>query len=210
MGRLGYYRRARQLHQAARRIVADHDGYFPRDLRSVRRLPGIGRYTAGAILSIAFDRGSRFGGQHRAALQPAAGLRRPARRRPARSCLGGGRGVLPSRYRPFQPGPDGTGRPGLPPAGRGAKCARRRGCVALGLPGGKTRSPVPNRGRNLKLFPRWQCSSAAGRGYMVPARAPDPVARGPSLGRIVDFPALPFRVGMQPRSAASWWTTCGG
>jgi len=52
---LGYYRRARQLHQAARVIVEEHGGRFPRDAESVRRLPGIGRYTAGAILSIAFD-----------------------------------------------------------------------------------------------------------------------------------------------------------
>jgi A/G-specific adenine glycosylase len=52
---LGYYRRARQLHQAARLIVARHGGEFPRDPEAVRRLPGIGRYTAGAILSIAFD-----------------------------------------------------------------------------------------------------------------------------------------------------------
>ena len=52
---LGYYRRARQLHQAARQIVAEHGGRFPCDLRTVQRLPGIGRYTAGAILSIAFD-----------------------------------------------------------------------------------------------------------------------------------------------------------
>lgn len=52
---LGYYRRARQLHQAARAIVAEHGGRFPRDREAVRRLPGIGRYTAGAILSIAFD-----------------------------------------------------------------------------------------------------------------------------------------------------------
>ncbi len=52
---LGYYRRARQLHQAARQILARHGGEFPRDAESVRRLPGIGRYTAGAILSIAFD-----------------------------------------------------------------------------------------------------------------------------------------------------------
>jgi A/G-specific adenine glycosylase len=52
---LGYYRRARQLHTAARRIVAEHDGRFPTDPESVERLPGIGRYTAGAILSIAFD-----------------------------------------------------------------------------------------------------------------------------------------------------------
>lgn len=52
---LGYYRRARHLHAAARAIVSEHDGRFPRDIESVRRLPGIGRYTAGAILSIAHD-----------------------------------------------------------------------------------------------------------------------------------------------------------
>jgi len=52
---LGYYRRAKQLHQAAEIIVAEHGGRFPRDPQIVRRLPGIGRYTAGAILSIAFD-----------------------------------------------------------------------------------------------------------------------------------------------------------
>ena len=52
---LGYYRRARQLQQAAKIIVAEHGGRFPRDPEIVRRLPGIGRYTAGAILSIAFD-----------------------------------------------------------------------------------------------------------------------------------------------------------
>ena len=52
---LGYYRRARQLHQAARQIVAEHHGRFPIDPQSVQRLPGIGRYTVGAILSIAFD-----------------------------------------------------------------------------------------------------------------------------------------------------------
>ena len=52
---LGYYRRARQLHRAAKIIVEEHGGEFPRDIEKVRRLPGIGRYTAGAILSIAYD-----------------------------------------------------------------------------------------------------------------------------------------------------------
>lgn len=51
---LGYYRRARQLHAAAQRIVSEHSGQFPRDMDAVLALPGIGRYTAGAILSIAF------------------------------------------------------------------------------------------------------------------------------------------------------------
>lgn len=53
---LGYYRRARQLHRAAATIVERHGGAFPDDPAAVRDLPGIGRYTAGAILSIAFDR----------------------------------------------------------------------------------------------------------------------------------------------------------
>ena len=51
---LGYYRRARQLHAAAKTIVADHAGEFPRTVAGLRSLPGIGRYTAGAIASIAF------------------------------------------------------------------------------------------------------------------------------------------------------------
>jgi A/G-specific adenine glycosylase len=52
---LGYYRRARQMHRAAQVIVAEHGGEFPRDVTTLRTLPGIGRYTAGAIASIAFD-----------------------------------------------------------------------------------------------------------------------------------------------------------
>ena len=50
---LGYYRRARSLHAAAKKIVAEHNGQFPQSYEEVLALPGIGRYTAGAILSIA-------------------------------------------------------------------------------------------------------------------------------------------------------------
>ncbi len=53
---LGYYSRARTLHAAARSIVAAHDGRMPDDREQLRGLPGIGPYTAGAILSIAFDK----------------------------------------------------------------------------------------------------------------------------------------------------------
>jgi A/G-specific adenine glycosylase len=52
---LGYYRRARNLHQAARQIVALHAGRFPADAVSAAALPGLGRYTVGAVLSQAFD-----------------------------------------------------------------------------------------------------------------------------------------------------------
>ena len=51
---LGYYRRARMLHAAARKVVKDHAGKFPATARDLRALPGIGRYTAAAIASIAF------------------------------------------------------------------------------------------------------------------------------------------------------------
>src|SRR5690348_978744 len=52
---LGYYSRARNLHRAAREIVRNHDGKFPKSLDAALALPGIGRYTAAAILSIAYD-----------------------------------------------------------------------------------------------------------------------------------------------------------
>jgi A/G-specific adenine glycosylase len=52
---LGYYRRARQLHAAARKMAEEHGGEFPRTPEAVRALPGVGRYTAGAVLSIAMD-----------------------------------------------------------------------------------------------------------------------------------------------------------
>lgn len=52
---LGYYARARHLHAAARRVVTDFSGQVPDTMDALRTLPGIGPYTAGAILSIAFD-----------------------------------------------------------------------------------------------------------------------------------------------------------
>ena len=51
---LGYYSRARNLQRAAQQIVAKHNGEFPRELEDALALPGIGPYTAAAILSIAF------------------------------------------------------------------------------------------------------------------------------------------------------------
>lgn len=51
---LGYYRRARLLHAAAKAIVERHDGVVPRSVEALVSLPGLGRYTAGAIASIAF------------------------------------------------------------------------------------------------------------------------------------------------------------
>lgn len=53
---LGYYRRARLLHAAARKISEEHDGAMPGDLETIRALPGVGAYTAGAISSLAMGK----------------------------------------------------------------------------------------------------------------------------------------------------------
>ena len=52
---LGYYTRVRNMQRAAQIIIAQHWGRFPHDFEDVLALPGIGRYTAGAICSIAFN-----------------------------------------------------------------------------------------------------------------------------------------------------------
>lgn len=53
---LGYYSRARNIHKAARQIVSELDGEFPKTVEGLLKLPGIGRYTAGAITSFAYDK----------------------------------------------------------------------------------------------------------------------------------------------------------
>jgi A/G-specific adenine glycosylase len=55
-GGLGYYRRAANLHRLARTVVAEHDGVVPADPAALERLPGVGRYTAGAVASFAYER----------------------------------------------------------------------------------------------------------------------------------------------------------
>ncbi len=52
---LGYYSRARNIHRTARRLIEEFGGQFPREVDVLMTLPGIGRYTAGAIASFAFD-----------------------------------------------------------------------------------------------------------------------------------------------------------
>jgi A/G-specific adenine glycosylase len=51
---LGYYARARNMHAAAKQVVASHGGEFPRDIASIQALPGVGRSTAAAIAAFAF------------------------------------------------------------------------------------------------------------------------------------------------------------
>lgn len=52
---LGYYRRAANLHRLAQVVVSEQDGRIPREPEALRRLPGVGRYTAGAVATFAFE-----------------------------------------------------------------------------------------------------------------------------------------------------------
>ena len=110
---LGYYRRARMLHAAAKKIVKEHGGKFPASAEDLRALPGIGRYTAAAIASIAFDEARRSGRWKRGASATARAGKKS-----------GGRGVVERRGRiaqsaasgRLQPGHDGIGCNRLPAA----------------------------------------------------------------------------------------------
>ena len=53
---LGYYARARNLHRLAREVTRQHDGTLPDDPESLRTLPGVGRYTAGAVACFAYEK----------------------------------------------------------------------------------------------------------------------------------------------------------
>lgn len=72
---LGYYARARNLHAAARRIVAEHGGAFPRHADGIAALPGVGRSSAAAIAAFAFGRrGAILDGNVRRVLCRAFGI----------------------------------------------------------------------------------------------------------------------------------------
>jgi len=59
-GDLGRYRRAVNLHRTARQIVTGHGGVIPSDVAALRRLPGVGPYTAGAVACFAFEQDAAF------------------------------------------------------------------------------------------------------------------------------------------------------
>jgi A/G-specific adenine glycosylase len=78
---LGYYRRARNLHRAAKEIVARHGGRFPRRREEALRLPGVGEYTSAAVLSIAYGQPlAALDGNAARVLARVTGMRGDARR----------------------------------------------------------------------------------------------------------------------------------
>ena len=178
---LGYYRRARQLLSAARRLEEAGPGW-PQTAAEWLQLPGVGPYTAAAVASIAFgevDTGPRR--QRRAGDQPAGG--RARRPRPnGGSPAPGGAGARASRSTPArrrQPGADGARRHRLPTATAPlpALPADRR---VSGRGGGRGRElPAPPAGSGAALR---ETSDGAGYQPGPPAHVP-PVGGGAAAGR---------------------------
>jgi A/G-specific adenine glycosylase len=85
---LGYYARARNLHKAARQVVAEHGGVLPADRKALLALPGIGEYTVGAILSIAYNQPEPIldGNVKRVLARLSTSTSRSTRRRCCASC----------------------------------------------------------------------------------------------------------------------------
>ncbi|MDD5629226.1 MAG: A/G-specific adenine glycosylase [Elusimicrobia bacterium] len=166
---LGYYARARNLHAAARRVARRRGEGFPRDLQSWLALPGVGRYTAAAVCSIAFGRPHAvLDGNVARVLCRLFALRRDPRRAAARRRLAE---LAQALLDPRRPGDWNQAlmelgevvctpkRPGCPACPlRGSCSARRRGIQAL----------LPALGRRAApLGLRWTCLWIERRGRVL-------------------------------------------
>ena len=154
---LGYYRRARSLHAAAREVVREHGGRVPDEPAAFARLPGVGRYTAGAVLSIAYGRplpaldGNAARVLSRLEALPAS-VRDPAG---ARRLWERAAALVPrAAARRLEPGADGAGRHRL----HAARAALRGLPGASPLPGARSRA----RGRTSRRRPRAARGSGCG------------------------------------------------
>ena len=142
---LGYYKRAKALHQAAKWVVEENGGRFPETLDGWLALPGVGRYTAGAILSIAYgQRHAILDGNVARVLSRVFLVRGDPRSGPARKLLWQkAEEVLPTQaILGVQPSPHGTGGVGMhtasSPLSRVPRSGRLQGASAR-RPGRPTR-----------------------------------------------------------------------
>ena len=114
---LGYYARARNLHKGAQAVVAEHGGQVPSDPKTLLALPGIGRYTAGAILSIAFNQDAPILDANvirvLSRVHAVTGDPKTSTQTQARALAAGGRGHPDGQGRGLQSGDDGAGGAGL-------------------------------------------------------------------------------------------------
>jgi len=198
---LGYYSRARNLHAAAARVVDEHGGSIPDTLEGLMTLPGVGRSTAGAILSIAFDRrGVILDGNVRRVLCRLFALQEQPRSTPAEKKLWRWAEILTPEERPHDYAQ------GIMDLGATVCAPRRPDCLrcpvaelcrarALGLeqelPMRRVRREVPVRTHFALLLER------DGR-YLVRRRPLSGMLAG-----LWEFPGAPAPEGLDPERAAA-------
>ena len=197
---LGYYRRARHLHAAARQVVCDHHGRIPDNPQTFARLPGVGRYTTGAVLSISFDRPlpaldgnvarSVVTGLRNASDSPRSAWRPPA-------LVAGRHPGSDAPPRGLEPGFDGARGDGLPAPNAPLRGLSHREMV---------RGARPGQDRGLSARAGTPCHRAGaacgGVDRATPAHAHDP-RRGPLLEGLWEPPGveLPGTSPARPRLA---------
>ena len=189
---LGYYSRARNLKKCAERIVTDRGGVFPEEAEELKKLPGIGAYTAGAVASIAFSKCepavdgnvlrilARFRNDGRNILSPAA---QEDHRRYLKARMSDRAGALNQAFMDL-----GT-LVCLPKDPHCAACPLQNTCGARTAGTEKTlpyrEKPKPRRKEQLTVF----CLLTE-RGYIIRRRAPSGLLPG-----LYEFPHTPGRLG---------------
>jgi A/G-specific adenine glycosylase len=132
---LGYYTRVRNMQKAAQEIMAHHGGKFPRDYEAILELPGIGRYTAGAIASIAFNEPRAIlDGNVMRVLARIFGIEGNAREKPANEELWklAGEMVVAAQTRPASGGKVRDSSPRLLPSGQNCCSHLNQALMELG------------------------------------------------------------------------------
>ena len=170
---LGYYSRARNLRAAARRIVADHGGRVPSTVDELLALPGVGRYTAGAVASIAFGRRAPIlDGNVARVLCRLDAIGTDPRDAATRTLLWArAEAVLPhDRLGDFNSALMELGATVCTPRSpRCLYCPVRDHCEAASL-GIQEQVPPPRAGKPTPLFRRWTFCVSAGDRYLVEQR----------------------------------------
>ncbi|OPZ08997.1 MAG: putative A/G-specific adenine glycosylase YfhQ [candidate division BRC1 bacterium ADurb.BinA364] len=196
---LGYYSRARNLLKAAREIAFERAGRFPETAAEWARLPGVGRYTAGAIASIAFgERAAAVDGNIKRVLARLFAIASDVERADTLERLWSLAGAL---VPPRQPGDfnqalmDLGARICLPRRPRCAECpaaalceARRRG-IEENLPAKRPRKAIPHREIAVAVIAR-------GGRYLIGKRP-----QGGMLGGLWEFPGGKLEAGENPEQA---------
>jgi A/G-specific adenine glycosylase len=178
---LGYYSRARNLHGSARRIMADHGGQVPSTVDGLLGLPGVGRYTAGAVASIAFDRRAPIlDGNVARVLCRVDAVRSDPRDRVTRellwtraeAILPEAADVAPPRFGDFNSALMELGATVCTPRSpRCLVCPVRDHCEATAA-GIQEQIPPPKAATPTPLLRRWTFCIAAGDRYLVEQRPP--------------------------------------